>query len=303
MSAETTVVFTDLIGSTAVFEAMGNTRATEAVTQLTSWICGICVKHDGKVIKTLGDGVLAIFPNSQKAVDAVVLMQRMHQQRIVESSPELRMPIRIGVASGEVEIVGGDCFGDAVNVAARLSDLCGPHEIWANSQALSLAIENEGVRFRSVGSVQIRGRSEPCSAFQIEWHDDLSSAFLTRQADLESVMEDAPDVLGGEIKLSWLGHVRFCRAFDLPVRIGRISGMEVLVNDPRVSRSHARIDWRNGSIMLVDLSTYGSWVRFSGGGADLPLRRNECVLHGEGKIALGAPFADSSVPILEFSVT
>jgi hypothetical protein len=57
--------------------------------------------------------------------------------------------------------------------------------------------------------------------------------------------------------------------------------------------------------LLVDVSTYGSWVRFSGGGggSDLLLRREECVLHGHGEIALGASFADPSVPTVKFSIS
>ena len=79
--------------------------------------------------------------------------------------------------------------------------------------------------------------------------------------------------------------------------------MDVILNDPRVSRQHARIEWRNGSIVLVDVSSFGSWVRFAGGGADVLLRRKDCVLHGEGMICLGAPPGDGSVPTLSFSVS
>ena len=303
MSLQTTVVFTDLIGSTGVFEAVGNVRATEAVTQLTQWISEVCVAHGGRVVKTLGDGVFALFPSGQSAINAVVDMQRSHQKRI-ESLPEpLRMPIRIGVAGGDVEIVAGDCFGDAVNVAARLSELSGPHQIWANSLALDAADELDGVRFRTLGPIIIRGRAEPCSAYQVDWHDRVNTDFLTMQADLDSDLDiSGHDVLGGQIELTWLGVQKTFHSFEMPIRIGRDKEMDFVVNDPRASRTHARIDWRNGSIMLVDVSTYGSWVRFSGGGADVMLRRKDCVLHGHGEIALGAPFADFSVPTLTFSV-
>ena len=147
---QNTVVFTDLSGSTGVFETVGNARATKLVTQLTHWIGEVCVAHGGRVVKTMGDGVLAVFPQGQGAVDTVVELQRTHQKRIANLPPAMHLPIRIGVASGEVEIVDGDCFGDAVNVAARLSDLSGPHQIWANSAALNSATEEDGVRFRSL---------------------------------------------------------------------------------------------------------------------------------------------------------
>ena len=304
MSVQTTVVFADLMGSTGVFETIGNVQASRVVTRLTQWIAEICVAHNGQVIKTLGDGVLAVFPHAPDAINAVVELQRKHQKRIASSTAGTKMPIRIGVARGDVEFVDGDCYGDAVNVASRLSDLTGPHQIWANSDSVDGAVETDGVRFRPLGPITIRGRVEPCAVFQVEWHENLTSDFLTMQAALDSQRDQLEkDLLGGEIELVWLDVRKRFRSTQLPIHIGRVSQAEFVVNDPRVSRAHARIDWRNGSILLVDVSTYGSWIRFSGGGADLLLRREECVLHGRGEIALGASFSDLSVPTVMFSVS
>ena len=306
MSVQTTVVFADLMGSTGVFETIGTARGSLVVTQITQWISAICLQHRGQVIKTLGDGVLAVFPHAPDAVDAVVQMQREHQKRLIGSSVAARLPIRIGVARGEVEFIAEDCYGDAVNVASRLSDLSGPHQIWVNQQSLEQSSEVDGVRFRPLGPIAIRGRAEACQAFQVEWHENLSSDLMTMQASIDSqqgLLDRA--VLGGEVELSWLDVRKRFRSSQLPVHIGRVSQAEFVVNDPRVSRAHARLDWRNGSILLVDVSTYGSWVRFSSGsgGSDLLLRREECVLHGHGEIALGASFADPSVPTVKFSIS
>lgn len=304
MSLQTTVVFTDLFGSTSVFEALGNARATQAVTQITNWISKIVESHGGRVVKTLGDGVLALFEDNRSAINAVVEMQRNHQKRMSQMPVANRLPIRIGVASGDVEIVAGDCYGDAVNVAARLSDLSGPHQIWVNSAALDRADEAEGVRFRMLGPISIRGRAEPCTVYQVEWQEDVASDFLTMQTDHVPLFDSTQsDVLGGEIELTWLETKKTFRSFELPIHIGRVREAEFVVNDPRVSRNHARVDWRNGSVMLADVSSYGSWVRFSGGGSDLLLRREECVLHGHGEIALGSSFADLSAPTVRFSVS
>lgn len=304
MSVRTTVVFTDLIGSTGVFEAVGNLKATEVVTRLTGWIGEVCVAYGGRVVKTMGDGVLAIFPEGPEAIEAVVEMQRTHQKNMVHMPANLQMPIRIGVASGDVEIVAGDCFGDAVNVAARLSDLSGPHQIWANGESLVHVNLRDGIRMRSLGPITIRGRAEPCLAYQVEWKEGESTEFLTMQASLDTRVGDLPtDVLGGQIELTWVDTNKVFKSFEMPMHIGRVREVEFLVNDPRVSRMHARIDWRNGSVMLVDVSTYGVWVRFAGATSDLVLRREECVLHGRGEIALGAPFSDLSVPTVAFSVT
>lgn len=304
MGVHTTVVFTDLFGSTGAFEALGNARATQAVTQITTWIAKIVESHGGRVVKMLGDGVLALFKDNPSAINAVVEMQRTHQSRMTQIPPANRMPIRIGVASGDVELVAGDCYGDAVNIAARLSDLSGPHQIWANSAALDGADEADGVRFRILGPISIRGRAEPCTVYQVEWQEDVASDFLTMQSD-HVPLTDSPyaDVLGGQIELTWKEKTKTFKSFELPIHIGRIRQVEFVVNDPRVSRTHARIDWRNGSVMLVDVSTYGCWVRFAGGGSDLLLRREECVLHGRGEIALGSSFADLTAPTVTFSVS
>ncbi len=304
MGVQTTVVFTDLHGSTAVFEALGNALATETVTQITTWVGQQCVLAGGRLVKTLGDGVLVMFPDSQSAVDAVVEIQRAHSKHIIRAASNLRMPMRIGVASGEVEMVSGDCYGDAVNVAARLCDLCGPSQIWANAAAVNTVHEKPGMTLRVLGPINIRGRAEPCTVYQIEWHEDIASDFLTMQGELDPAHSlGERDALGREIQLSWLGYTKSFKSFELPIQLGRVRDADFVVNDPRVSRIHARLEWRNGSVVFVDASSYGSWIRFLGiSGSDVLLRREECVLHGKGELALGASFADASVPTVTFSI-
>ncbi len=304
MGVQTTVVFTDLHGSTAVFEALGNAKATAVVTEITQWIAGRCEFHGGRVVKTLGDGVLAMFPDNQGAVNAVVDIQRSHSKKLGRPNGAIPMPIRIGVASGEVELVQGDCYGDAVNVASRLCDLSGPNQIWANAASLTSVAEGHGVTLRVLGPINIRGRAEPCTVYQVEWREEQASDFLTMQGELDpGMISGDQDALGRELELTWMGDTHVFKSFDLPVYIGRVRTAEFMVNDPRVSRTHVRIDWRNGSIVLVDVSSYGSWVRFGdGSGAPVLLRREECVLHGVGELALGASFSDASVPTVQFKV-
>ena len=304
MSVQATVVFTDLFGSTSVYEALGNAQATQAITQVTNWIAKIIAAHGGRVVKLLGDGVLALFQDNQSAIDAVVDIQRKHQERLTKTTPAHRLPIRIGVSRGEVEIVAGDCYGDAVNVAARLSDLSGASQIWVNSPALDGINEAVGVRYRVLGPIGIRGRAEPCTVYQVDWEDDAPSSLLTMQSEIAPLFDPTQtDTLGGQIQLVWMDHEKSFKSFDLPIHIGRLRQAEFVVDDPRVSRTHARIDWRNGSMILVDLSSYGCWVRFSGDGSDLLLRREECVLHGHGEIALGSSFADVTSPVVQFTVS
>ncbi|MDQ0591069.1 adenylate/guanylate cyclase domain-containing protein [Variovorax paradoxus] len=300
MDVNSTVVFADLTGSSRVFEAMGNARATDMVTRLTHWIGSICEAHEGRVVKSLGDGVFAIFSNAATAMQAVIELQRYHQKRLMAWPVPLRMALQIGVASGEVVEVEGDCFGDAVNLASRLSDLAGPGQIWATDTAIAQLGET-GVRHRDLGLITIRGRSEMSAVHRIDWQEEMTS-LLTLPAALAPPRP--PDSSPGQIELAWLDVRAMFRTEELPIHLGRVHDAQFVVNDPRVSRLHARIELRHGSCVLTDLSTYGTWVRFHGNGApshEVALRREECVLHGRGEIGLGAPLSDFTAPTIAFN--
>ena len=303
MGAQSTVVFADLTGSTRVFEAIGNARATETVTRLIQWIGGVCDSHGGRVVKSLGDGAFATFANGAAATKAVLEMQRTHHKRLQNWPAPLRMELQIGVASGEVVEVDGDCYGDAVNLASRLSDLAGPSQIWA-TEAVIDQLGGIDARFRNLGPINIRGKNEMPVVYRIDWQDDLTD-FLTMPATLV-LPQRVPDSTFGQIELSWLDVRTSFRASELPIHMGRVDEAQFVVNDPRVSRLHARIEARNGSCVLVDVSTYGTWVRFhgtAGASGEIALRREECVLHGSGEIGLGAPLSDFSAPTISFNTT
>lgn len=299
----TTVVFADLTGSTAVFEVLGNEKATAAVTKLTQWIGEVCRAHGGRVVKTLGDGVLVLFQDGNSATQACVAIQRSHSERILKWPPQLRMKIQIGMACGEVVEVEGDTYGDAVNLASRLSDLSGPEQIWVNEPVIKQFPHFTDFRYRSLGPIAIRGKAEPQTIYKIEWQNEVASTFMTVPAGLTAVPKTAPGSLAAaSIALSWLDTNAVYRSSQMPIHLGRVD-CEFAVQDPRVSRSHARIDWRNNTFVLEDLSTYGTWVRFDGSPTEVALRRQDCILHGTGALALGAPFSDFTVPTVSFTLT
>lgn len=301
MGVQATVVFADLTESTAFFEALGNEKATRAVTRLTQWIGDVCVANQGRVVKKLGDGVLAVFATASDAANAVIEIQRGHQLRLLNWPASIRMEIKAGIASGEVVEVDGDCYGDAVNVASRLSDLSGANQIWATEAVVEQMDDALGVRFLSLGPVTLRGKLEPLSLYRVEWQETGLGGNVTMQATLGQISR-RDGQSEGQIHLSYLNLSRTFNSGEMPVHLGRSAQAEFLVDDPRVSRLHARIEWRNGAFVLVDLSSFGTWVRFGGSDTDVPLRRDECLLHGQGEIALGVPFNDLSSPTVIFSL-
>ncbi|QDL37617.1 adenylate/guanylate cyclase domain-containing protein [Rhodoferax sediminis] len=306
MDAPTTVVFADLTGSTGVFETLGNAKATQAITRLTHWIGQVCEAHSGRVVKMLGDGVLAVFPEGGRAVAAVIEMQRVHQKRIKAWPANLHMHLQVGVACGEIVEVNGDCYGDAVNVASRLSDMSGAGQIWATDTVIQQLLSKD-VRFRSLGPINLKGKTEARVIYRIEWQSEVATDFLTIAGGLEQAAAPPGGTLPGQIDLSWLDVNASFNASTLPIHIGRVAEADFVINDPRVSRLHAKIEWRQGAFVLADISSYGTWVRFTSNGTDapteLPLRRQECVLLGAGEMALGAPFSDFTVPTVAFHLS
>jgi class 3 adenylate cyclase len=297
--AELTIAFVDLTGSVSVFETLGNDRAARAVTKLTQWIGSVGLEHNGKVVKMLGDGVLLSFTNNRLAVECMSLIQQEHAQRVAQWPNRLKLLMQIGMARGQVVQVDGDCFGDAVNVASRLSDLAGPEQILANETVIRKLGQRHQVRSRSLGPIRIKGRVEPAEVFRIEWQTEMLSEFLTLPADLHALRKTTESVFGG-IELGWLDENRSFNLTDLPLKVGRVPEADFVINDPRVSRLHASIDIRSGNYLLEDISSYGTWVRFVGMENAIALRRQECLLHGDGEFSMGAPFTDISAPIVSF---
>ncbi|MGB6099439.1 MAG: adenylate/guanylate cyclase domain-containing protein [Comamonas sp.] len=296
-------MFADISDSTALYDALGNAEATRAVTALTRQM-GLAIKHGGgRVVKKLGDGVLGVFGDSTTAAMAVVQLMREQHLAMCTLPQSHRLAVRVGLCSGDVVEVEGDTYGDAVNVAARLCELAGPGEI-LSTQATVQSVSHEGVGLVRMGHMEVRGRAEPVVAYQIEWREDDNTEMLTVQDGLPSEMGTLGVVASrGRLQFDWNDTRLSFTAASGALYIGRGANCHVRVDDPRISRMHARVDWRQGSAVLTDLSSFGTWVRFSDGTAPVQLRRESCLLHGVGEIAMSVPFADEGAPVLRFTVS
>ncbi|MDA8520769.1 adenylate/guanylate cyclase domain-containing protein [Acidovorax sp. NCPPB 4044] len=295
-----TVVFSDIVGTTALYEVQGNARAAAAVTRLVEWMGAVLGVHGGRVVKTLGDGVLAVFGEPGAAVAAATDMARRHHERPGHAG--LAMDLRVGMAHGELVEVDGDTYGDAVNIASRLCERAGAREILADAATVEFAGSIDGAAYVRMGQLELRGRAEPLMVYQVEWRQGDEHGLLTQRAGLPSGPVPFQPA-STWIELAWAGTFRTFGAADSPLHVGRATQAGVRLADARVSRLHARIEWRGGTIVFTDLSSFGSWVRFDGSETVVALRRSACLLHGSGQIALGVPFGRPDTPTLGFGVT
>src|SRR3954470_3029695 len=210
------VLFADLRGSTGLYELLGNTEASKIVTETVDAIARRVPATGGVLVKTLGDGLMAVFPSATQAVECADQMHEeldvvMARRVAITGFGEARLQLQVCVALGETVEVSGDFFGDAVNVAARLLDHAGDNETLVTVDVLrTLPLEQRSM-FRSLDLVRLRGRNEP-----IEVH------LLSRRG-----MDTAPTLVGGgplmgmagpdAVVLTWGNKVRRFTALDMPV--------------------------------------------------------------------------------------
>jgi adenylate cyclase len=191
--------------------------------------------------------------------------------------------------------MAGDCFGDAVNVAARLLDHASDNEILATASVVQEQADDVRSRFRSLDRVQLRGRVEPVHVFLLQ-----GRRFGDTAATVYGEILMPPEPEG--IRLIWVDLNRVYSGPNLPVVLGRSPQVAYCIDDSRVSRSHARIDWHGGAFQLTDLSYNGTYVRFSGNSEIISLRRGTCTLHGSGFLGLGASLTDPTAPYVRFEI-
>ena len=252
--ADRTVLFADLRGSTSLFETLGNAEATSVVTHCVNAIVRPVDEHGGHVVKTLGDGLMAVFADSRPAVQASIVMHEVldaivQKGRERGASPGLRaLRLQVGMARGEVVEMAGDCFGDAVNVAARLIDHAGDNETLVTGDVLQGLPNELQARFRSLDRLALRGRAEPVQVHVLGRRRGGDVGAVTQFGDVSIIGE--PEGL----RLTWNAVSRVFENRQLPVVLGRSPQASFCVDDSRVSRSHARVDWYSGSFQLTDLS-------------------------------------------------
>ena len=302
---ERTVLFADLRGSTSMYETLGNADATAVVTQSVALLARIVGNHGGRVVKTLGDGLMAMFTTPDAAVAA---SDEMHEslERIgapdagIAATHALSVPLKlqVGLACGEMVEMSGDVFGDAVNVAARLIDHAGDNETLVTSNVWGGLGEVEQARFRSLDRMQLRGRVEPVHVYLMEATRRFGDTAATAFGDFAASTPSEPE----GIRLVWLDQSRIYAGASLPVILGRSPQATYIIDDTRVSRSHARIVWHGGTFQLTDLSYNGTYVRFDHDPEIIGLRRGSCTLHGSGTIGLGASPSDPASPCVRFEI-
>jgi len=163
----TAIFFSDIVG----YSQMMNENETEGLKHLTFHddISGKVVsENDGKIIKRLGDGLLAEFGSVKSAVDAARLFQQNLKMYNQNAETEKKLIVRIGIHSGDVLVRGGDIIGNEVNVAARLQQICIPGGICLSETAHSVLGQNDKADFVKVPDNKLKNIAENYTVYQTQ---------------------------------------------------------------------------------------------------------------------------------------
>ena len=174
------VLFTDLVRSTELFGTLKADRADEVREGHFAALREVVQASGGEMLKTLGDGVMAVFPLASAAVDTAVAAQRRFSMRDLGVS----LPgLRAGIATGEATLSGGDCHGPPVVEAARLCSAATPGQILATRTVRHVIGSGGDHAFEPVAPLTLRGFAEPLEADAVLWTPPEAAAPRVLLAD------------------------------------------------------------------------------------------------------------------------
>jgi adenylate cyclase len=128
----------------------------------------LIAQHQGRIVKTTGDGLLIEFASIVDAVRCAVVMQQGIKDRNTHINESRRIRLRIGINVGDVIVDDGDIFGDGVNVAARLEALAQPGEICVSATVREHVGEKLPIGFSDFGEHQVKNIARPVHVYRIE---------------------------------------------------------------------------------------------------------------------------------------
>jgi len=289
---EVAILFADVVGSTKLYEQLGDVRAREMV--------GICIdvmraateQNHGTVIKTMGDEVMATFPTADDALNAAAQMQQQivtHPQLKVD---EQTVAIRIGCNFGPVVLENRDIFGSAVHTANCMTSQAKAGQIMTTATMVERLSANWRTSVRQIDIATLKGRSSEVALFEVLWQTEDNTSMVPEIAI--TALERAKAHKADRLRLRYQGQEVIVNKARAMITIGRAEENDLVVKGNLISRLHARVEINRNKFMLIDQSTNGTFV-LGKDGEEAFVRRDSMQIRGEGLIGLGkAPDSNSS---------
>ncbi len=185
-----TILFSDIKGSTAYAEKMGDVEYMAMISRHNSLLFPVIEAEGGSVVKTIGDAIMARFDDPVAAVKAGAGMQRaLEEER--KGKPEIeQIRIRVGLHTGLGLIKDGDVFGDVVNAAARVQQAAETEQVLI-TDVLFDAARQAGFECAKMGRAELRGKAEPIDLYAVAWSASATQQLVAEvQAQCEKKLKD-----------------------------------------------------------------------------------------------------------------
>ncbi len=162
----TTVLCADVHGYSRLMEAdEAGTLAT--LRRHRTAIAGLVERHDGRIVNTWGDAVIAEFASVVEAVQCAVEIQQEISNQESDPPDAPRMQFRIGINLGDVMVEGSDIYGDGVNIAARLQELAEPGGVVISGPVYDQVHNKLSLGFDSLGQQQVKNVVTPVTSYRV----------------------------------------------------------------------------------------------------------------------------------------
>jgi len=291
------VLFADISGSTQLYVQHGDTTARTMIAKALEYLSGVTRDHRGVVIKTIGDEVMCKFPSADDAFDAAVGMQRTLKENAAEITDKTRVCIRVGLQWGEVVNQGGDVFGDAVNVAARVAAVAKRDQIVTTEQTVAALTGDRSGMARQFDRVALKGREGELVLHMIDWDDEADA---TR---MRTVTPAAPTSTQKKLQLTFGDKSALLFTEGKTLTLGRSAECSLVVATGFASRLHAKVIMRRGRFVLADESTNGTYIMPGGlgsGAQEVFIKREEFLLPEKGVFSLGQSCLAEDAKVVQF---
>ena len=277
---EVAILFADVVGSTQLYEQLGDAQAREMVARCLEIMREATEACAGTVIKTMGDEVMSTFPTADDAMNAAKKMQEAIAVEESLAHDNGHVAIRIGCHYGPVVQENRDIFGSAVHTANRMTSQAKARQIITTSGTVDqLSAEWLGM-VRQIDVATVRGRADEVVLFEVLWQPEEATSMLPTVGLGKSKSRTK------KLSLSFQGKEITVGEGRKSATLGRAEDNDVVVKGNLISRLHARVEVSKDRFTLVDESTNGTFVQ-TGSGEEIFVRRDSTQLVGEGTIGLG----------------
>ena len=277
---ELAILFADVVGSTRLYDLMGDARAREMVAICIEVMRSATEQRQGTVIKTMGDEVMATFPSADAALNAGAQMQQQistHAQLKVDGQP---VAIRVGCHFGPVMLENRDVFGAAVHTANRMTSQAKAGQIITTAATVEKLSPEWRAACRQIDIATLKGQGNEVALFEVLWQtEDVTSM-------LPGIATDVRTPRTMRLRLRCDEREMLVDEHHASITIGRAEDNDVVVKGNLISRLHARIEINRNKFVLIDQSTNGTFVQ-SADGEESFVRRDSLQIRGQGMIGLG----------------